>query len=728
MSSHLPRLTHADLSAFNEVTVRFAQRCPVDQVRSEHFTLITGGGTEVHPEAVRPKFARDGRARTYTVRTAAPLDFTRHRYRIRTAGGDEVAVQIRRLLADPTRFGDPDAVMGAVCTPDWSTFRVFAPTARSVRLIIADRPEASLNTMTHHLRRGNRGLWELHRDGDDRGKFYSYRVSTPGGGTSAELTDPSALCACGPPPRTMLVCLEDTHPPGFDPAWRSKVESYVDAVIYEMSVRDFTIAANSGVRHGGLFLGLTESGAHLPDHPEIKTGLDHLVELGVTHVQLMPVQDFENDETPDGAYNWGYMPVHFNSPDGWFATRPVGDARIREFKQAVQALHDRGIGVCMDVVYNHTSPASSLEQIVPGYYYRVTPDGRPANGSGCGNEINSEMPMAKKLIRESLCYWVTQYGIDGFRFDLMGLHAPRTMFELRDALKRIKPNVLIYGEPWTGGATPLRVTTGKTQVRGTGIAAFSDGFRDAIKGDRDGGPPGFIQAGERIDGVKDGITGSIGSWGKHPADAVQYCEAHDNLTTWDKLVQSVPEAPDEIKKRMQCFAGLIVLTSQGIPFLHSGQEFCRTKRGHHNSYNAPDEINRIDWSLKQANREVFEYYRGLIALRRAHPVFRLRTADEVRRRLSFFDQVPHPKCIAYTLDGSGLPGEDWPRALVLLNGDSADQTFSLPDGRWRVYADHQRASTTPTREAAESVTVAPHSGTVLALGLELRSDSGPRSG
>jgi pullulanase len=273
---------------------------------------------------------------------------------------------------------------------------------------------------------------------------------------------------------------------------------------------------------------------------------------------------------------------------------------------------------------------------------------------------------------------------------------------------------MLYGEPWTAGATPLRKVFDKGQARGTGIAAFNDGFRDAIKGDRDGGAPGFVQTGDRIDGVKDGVTGSIGNWTKDPADAVQYCEAHDNLTTWDKLLQSASHESDELRRQMQCFAGFLVLTAQGVPLLHSGQEFCRTKHGNSNSYNAPDEINRIEWSLKKTHRRVFEYYKSLIAIRKAHPVFRLRTGDDVRRRLAFIDDVAHPKCFAYTLDAKGLHGETWSRAVLLHNGDGEERTLGLPAGSWEIYVDHERASTTALAKATGAVVLQPHSGMILA--------------
>ncbi len=706
-------LVQAELSAWDEITVRFAGRRPVEEVHAADFVVITDGGREIAVREIQAKFVREGQAKTFMLCTTTALDFTRQQFRVVATGAGEAVVRVGRLLADATKFYDADAVMGAVCTPEGTTFRLFAPTARSVRLVIAERPEVGGPAVTHEMHPGDKGLWHLHLEGDWRGKFYSYRVSAPGGGTTGEVSDPAAVCACGDPPRTLLVHLPETNPPGFNAAWQPQLESYVDAVIYEMNVRDFTIAANSGVRYRGLYLGLTESGAHLPEEPAVRTGLDHLVELGVTHVQLMPVQDFENEETFNGPYNWGYMPVHFNSPEGWYATAPIGDARIRELKRVVQAFHDRGIAVSMDVVYNHTSSRAPFERIVPGYYYRQTVDGRLSNGSGCGNEFASERPMAKKLLLDSLCYWVTEYGMDGFRFDLMGLHAPQTMRDIYAVLKRIKPGIMVYGEPWTGGPAALRRTTDKGQVRGRGIAAFNDGFRDAIKGDRDGGAPGFIQTGERVDGVKDGVTGSIGNWTRDPADAVQYCEAHDNLTTWDKLVQSVPDVPTDIKKRMQCFAGFLVLTAQGTPFIHSGQEFCRSKKGCNNSYNAPDAINRIDWSLKKTNADVFAYYRNLIALRKAHPVFRLRTGDQVRRRLAFLDELHRFKGFAYRLDGADLPGESWSRAIVLVNGDANDQVFALPEGEWPVYADHERVSLTPFGKATRSVTLRAHSGMVL---------------
>ena len=312
--------------------------------------------------------------------------------------------------------------------------------------------------------------------------------------------------------------------------------------------------------------------------------------------------------------------------------------------------------------------------------------------------------MVRKFIVDSLAYWVSEYGVDGFRFDLMALIDLDTMLAVRDRLRQINPSVLLYGEPWAGGqAAGLAHLTDKQAVRGTGLGAFNDDFRDAIKGDRNDGPPGFIQNGDRLDRVRRGVQGALDDSALNPADAITYCEAHDDLTTWDKLLQSASDAPEALKKRMQRLAGLLVLTSQGMSFLDGGQEFCRSKGGNHNSYNAPDAVNQYDWSLKKANADVFAYYRGLIALRKAHPVFRLRSGDDVRKRLQFLRSAPASRCLVYQLDGRALPGETWTTVLVLLNGEAADQTFALPPGTWKVVADADRAGVEPLVEAAKEV-------------------------
>jgi pullulanase len=321
--------------------------------------------------------------------------------------------------------------------------------------------------------------------------------------------------------------------------------------------------------------------------------------------------------------------------------------------------------------------------------------------------------MCRKFILDSLKYWVTEFGVDGFRFDLMGLMGMKALTLIRDELRAIHPSILLYGEPWTAGATGLRKPSDKHAVAGSGIAAFNDHYRNAIKGDPDGPLPGFMQAGDRVDAVKLGIRGGIHDWATHPADSINYIECHDNLTAWDKLLVSAPDATDDERRRMQRLAALLIVTSQGIPFLHCGQEFCRTKQGHHNSYNMPDAINQVDWSAKRANRDVFEYVRGLIALRKAHPVFRLQTREEVERRVHLMDDVPSPKCIAYALDGRDVFGESFSTVLILINGDFGEHTFPTGPGRWLLTADADRVRDQAIREVRTEITVPPHSGVIL---------------
>jgi len=705
-----PQLLGAALDAVDGITLRFTHSMRSPPV--EHITVRDQTGAVIAIDEVLPIAASDaGKARSFGVRTTEPLDFFGRDYEVEVRGFAPQRVRLGHVLAGD-RFHDPDARIGATYTPTATTFRLFSPMADTAQVVVADARKRQSHDTIYPMVKNTRGVWSTTVPKDLQGKYYAYKLYGPGLDSTREIADASATCAQGMNGRALIVNLDATDPPGFDPSAYVKLPSPLDAVIYEMHVRDLSIASNSGIEHKGKFLGLAEGGTHLPGAPNVKTGLDHLAELGVTHVHLLPVQDFENDEHKD-AYNWGYVTVFFNTPDGWYAGSPDGDARIREFKRAVQALHQRGIGVVMDVVYNHTSPRATFERLAPGYYFRMRPDGTFWNGSGCGNEVASENPMVRKFIVDSLVYWVTEYGIDGFRFDLMALTDRETLLAVRDALRKINPSILLYGEPWTGGPSGLTPITDKSVIRGSGIAAFNDHFRDAIKGDRNGGAAGFIQNGDRINRIRQGIEGAINDWALDPTDVVTYCAAHDNLTTWDKITQAASDAPVDVRKRMQRFAGLLVLTSQGIPFLHGGQEFCRTKGGHHNSYDAPDEVNQFDWSLKKTNADVFAYYKGLIALRKAHPVFRLRTKKQVQRRLHFLRSAPTSRCVVYRLDGHKLPGETCSTVLVLLNGDLAEQTFALPPGDWRVLADADRAGTADLHNATAEVRVPAHSGTVL---------------
>ncbi|MGH8048956.1 MAG: alpha-amylase family glycosyl hydrolase, partial [Chthoniobacterales bacterium] len=439
------------------------------------------------------------------------------------------------------------------------------------------------------------------------------------------------------------------------------------------------------VQNRGLYPGFAEAGTRLPDQPRIRTGLDHLSELGVTHVQLMPVLDFENDEVLR-PYNWGYISTGFFSPEGSYATNPMDDSRVRELKALINALHARGIGVILDVVYNHTAESASLLFISNDYYFRHLPDGSLANGSACGNEIRSEAPMTRKLIIDSLKFWVTEYGVDGFRFDLMALIDQDTMLEADRELRAIRPDIVLYGEPWKAGPTPLAKMSDKDGLRDISpVGAFDDDFRNALKGFPDGNEPGWIQNGSNREALKKAMQ--LPDWFGSPEQSINYMTCHDNLVLWDKLQASMPGASGPLLKETMKLGYLALLTSQGVPFIHGGEEFARSKGGDFNSYVSSDSVNALDWSLKLKNFGLFNYVRAAIAMRKAHPVFRLRTRSEMLWRLKFED-TPGDRTIMFTLDSSGIPNESWKKVCVVLNSaDTENASVTLPEGKWQVALD-----------------------------------------
>lgn len=679
---------------------------------ASRFSLKTTEGQEIALRSVDPSTPRQDHSTTFSLETVEPLDFVSKLFEVWVDGAGSRLVSVRDVLLDPSRYYSADAKLGFSYTPQATTFRLFAPTAAGVEVVIADEVKGDRGLAAHEMRRCDQGIWEATVPGDLDGKYYAWRLRGVGFNPRQEVGDIYAVCAQGLQPRTLVVDMAKTDPPGFREHAHTNPESVVDAVVYEMHVRDFTIATTSGATHRGKYVGLAQSGTHLANDPAFKTGLDHLVEMGVTHVQLMPIYDFDNREDSDEEYNWGYMPVYLSSPEGWYATSVTGPARVRELKQAIQALHERGIGVILDMVYNHTAKASPFDRLVPHYYYRKTPADRFYNGSGCGNEIQSESPMSRKFIIDSLKHWAQEYKVDGFRLDLMGLMDLETLKQAYAELKKIRPDIFMWGEPWPGGPTALKPWTDKMQVRGTGVACFNDHFRDAVKGDRDGGPSGFVQVGDRAAGVKLGIEGAVHDWAIDPTDCINYCECHDNLTTWDKLLQTCPDASDEDLEQMARLAALILLTSQGVILLQAGQEFGRSKRGHSNSYNLPDAVNQVDWSLKKRRERLWQYYQGLIRLRKAHPVFRMRRRADVEYRVWFGD-TPHPRSIAHIIHSTDYPGEPAQAIVLLYNGQGSPTEFPLGEGVWSIHADATRASLDPLGTVEHRVTVPAHAGVML---------------
>lgn len=621
--------------------------------------------------------------------------------------------------------------LGAEYNKDRTRFRVWAPTALNMRLNLYPSGHEGQATV-HEMEKNSGGTWTKTLAGDHHGVYYTYRVSHAHG--VFEVVDPYAKAVGVNGNRGMVVDLSRTNPEGWEELEKPQFLNFPDAVIYELHIRDLSMQKESGIKHRGKYLGVIERGARGPKG--IKTGLDHLVELGITHLHLLPVQDFYTiDETKlsEPEYNWGYDPKNYNVPEGSYSTDPFdGETRIREFKKMVMGLNQAGIRVVMDVVYNHTYQAedSNFNRLAPGYYYRMNPDGTFANGSGCGNETASERFMMRKFIIDSVVYWATEYKIDGFRFDLMGLHDLETMNLLRQALDKIRPGILLYGEGWTGGLSPLpekRAAIKKNISRMPGIAAFNDDFRDGMKG-----PlfvdniPGFAGGGtDRKENIKFGITGAAGHtgvnckkmtppgkpWAARPGQSINYVEAHDNLTLWDRLLLTQTGESDDERIKSHQICAVLILTSQGIPFLHAGQDFLRTKYGDHNSYRSPDYVNQLDWSRKAEYLEVFHYYRGLIALRRAHPAFRMTSSRDVQKHLKFLN-LP-PDAVGYTLS-SHANGDPWRTIVVLLNTGNEKRQASLPADEWVVVVDGSRAGTREIRRLHNShAKIPPRSSLIL---------------
>ncbi|MEP7165280.1 MAG: type I pullulanase [Ferruginibacter sp.] len=595
--------------------------------------------------------------------------------------------------------------LGLAYTSTASQFRIWSPPAEAAQLLFYKDGTGGTAYKTIDLTKGPGGTWFAKTTGDLEGVFYTFRVRI-GNKWNDEVPDPYAKAVGVNGRRAMVIDLRETNPTGWvnekSPAF-SKQNNPTDAVIYELHVRDASIDKNSGIQHKGKFAGLAEEATRNKDG--LSTGLAHLKELGVTHIHLLPFYDYNsNDESKnEPQYNWGYDPLNYNVPEGSYSTNPYdGITRIKELKQMIHAFHKNGLRIVMDVVYNHTglTELSNFDQLVPGYYYRHKKDGSFSDATGCGNETASEMPMMRKFILESVLYWAKEYHIDGFRFDLMGVHDIRTMNLISDELHKIRPDIILYGEGWTAGSSPLPDSLRALKQNAYklhNIAVFSDDLRDGIKGtvfdinDRGfaTGKPGMEES------VKFGIIAS----GDHPQvdyskvnyskkpyaiapwNVISYCECHDNNTLWDKISLSCPDIPEEDRKKMHQLALTIVLTSQGIPFLHAGTEFLRSKQGVENSYKSNDSINAIDWNLKKENIWLNNYVGEVIRMRKQHPAFRMLTAGQVKKNIHF-DQSAPPGTVVYTINGSAVK-DAWKKIWIAFNGSDTDKDVNLPVGQWK---------------------------------------------
>lgn len=616
--------------------------------------------------------------------------------------------------------------LGVELKANETIFRLWAPTASSVKLNVFDAGNGGSATRTVDMTKGEKGVWTHTANENLNGKYYTYTVATSLG--VQEAVDPYARSAGLNGQRGMILDLDSTDPDGWDPTPfdNPAVENYTDAEIWEVHVRDFSnTITNSNYR--GKYLAFTETG--LKNKNGLPVGVDYLKELGITHVHLLPSFDYASvDESKEGGFNWGYDPQNYNVPEGSYSTDPTdGAKRVNEYKRMVQALHNAGISVVMDVVYNHTySLDSNLNKIVPYYYYRYGSDGTPSNGSGCGNETASERSMMRRYMVDSIKYWQEEYNLDGFRFDLMGVHDITTLQAIEKAVHERNPEALIYGEGWTGGTVALdekqqgilanlSTLNANTSAGGrNGIAMFNDVIRDGLKGSvfniEDTGFATGARA-DYLDKVLFGVTGNCatdfgegnGWYASNPTQVINYASAHDNNTLWDRICHVYGEEAATLQKRtaMNRLTAAIVQTSLGIPFMQAGEEMLRAKKNadgtyNENSYNSSDAVNNIKWDELASDSEQYkmmQYYKGLIAFRKDSTVLRQITANVSRTEYvcELVQKINKIAFVEFTMFNKST-GE---KLLVVYNAENKPVDFTLPAGSWNLYINGTQAGTTP---------------------------------
>lgn len=647
--------------------------------------------------------------------------------------------------------------------------RLWAPTASNIELLVYDTWNETTPVRTYNMTKSIDGTWltSINKSQNDR-KFYMYRL-TFYNNTFFETTnyavDPYAQAVSINGEKAAFVNLNDsdTKPSNWNPSSKPQMQNLEDAIIYELHIRDFSIGDDSGIsqQNKGTYKAFTETTTTIPNS-STKTGLDSLVELGITHVQLLPFYDFNAvDETVSKInqdFNWGYAPQNYNVPEGAYSTDSYSPhIRIKETREMIQALHNYDIRAVMDVVYNHTHDTSVFEPIVPNYYYRTDSLGRFIDDSGCGNTVATERRMVRKYIIDSLKHWVNNYNLDGFRFDLMGLFDTDTMIEATNAVQQIDSTILMYGEPWGGFVAPW---TGKGDQRGYGFGVFNDDFRNAIRGGNSLVPSSaYVTKGAsyNTEGIWKGLRGSIDTFAQDPEETINYVSAHDNYTIWDQIVMALGEGEtrrffqmsdsgfpisqyyldlygytkDEAnpintiteavngaepykwldtsqafmdhRVRRTVLASGIVLTSQGIPFIHAGEEHLRTKYGDHNSYKSPDIINNKDfWNRKEDNKWVFDYYAGLIKLRKEHPAFRMTSSAQINQHFEGLAGLA-ANVVGYKLKDNAN-GDSWKDIVIIYNPNDWNESISLP-GTWNVVVNDQNSGTSLITTISNNVTV-----------------------
>ncbi|NRB53442.1 MAG: type I pullulanase [Saprospiraceae bacterium] len=625
--------------------------------------------------------------------------------------------------------------LGLTYSPQASIFKVWSPAVEAMQLKLYEQGLGGDPIREETMKMGDDGVWEITINEDLKGKYYAFQAKSDGNWRD-EVPDPYVKAVGTNGRRGMIIDMESTNPEGWEADKRPALAGFNDIIIYELHVRDVSMDPNSGIENKGKFLGLAESGTKTPDG--LSTGLDHIKDLGVTHVHLLPSYDYlsvDESKLEENNYNWGYDPQNYNTPEGSYSTNPEdGAVRVREFKQLIKTLHDNGIRVILDVVYNHTgaTEGSNFNQLVPGYYYRQNEEGGFSDASACGNETASDRAMMRKFMIESVKHWAEEYHMDGFRFDLMGIHDIETMNAITSALDEIDPSIFVYGEGWTAGSSPLPDENKAIKANTTKldrVAAFSDDIRDGIKGHvftheakafvsglaglEESVKFGVVASTQHPQVQYDSVNYSNAPWAKSPLQTVTYVSCHDNHTLWDRLAISCPEESEEERIKMHKLAGAIVLTAQGVSFLHAGVEMIRTKGGEENSYKSSDEVNRIDWARKGQYPGVLDYFKGLIALRKGHPAFRMTSTEMVQQYLEFLE-VSDNNLIAYQLKDNAN-GDEWTNILVVYNGNAEYKTLDIPTGNWKVVLDGERMNEEGLGTiAASQLTVPGRSAMVLA--------------
>lgn len=620
-----------------------------------------------------------------------------------------------------------DGELGALYEKEGTLLRVWTPTAKSVEVwIYADDSFKGPSTKIEMVQKP-KGIFEAYLPGDQHGTIYVYKSLFLNNRESISV-DPYARATTVNGTKSVIADLNRTNPDG----WGERLPAFglpEEAIIYELHIRDFSISETSGIVNKGKFLGLTEK--NTTNASGISTGLDYLIDLGITHIQILPMFDYATvDEAnlTEPQYNWGYDPLNYNVPEGSYSTDPFDPFnRIFELKQMIRTLHDNGLRVIMDVVYNHVYDPKdqALERTVPGYFYRYNADGSLANGTGVGNDTASERHMMRKYIIDSVKYWAKEYHLDGFRFDLMGIHDSVTMNAIREALDKIDPSIIIIGEGWEM-STPLPEDLKASQRNAQAmprIAHFNDSIRIALKGSDFGDEKdrGFISGKNYLEdlllrNIKGAMHLSSHSSYVDPEQVIQYVEAHDNLTLYDKLLRSNPDDSEEVRIKRHTLATSIVLLSQGVPFIHGGQEFLRTKAGVANSYQSPDEINQFEWERVTTFQESVAYVKGLIALRKSEYLFRLHTHEEIDAHFTTLSE--NFNIIAFSLTNSEK------KYIVIFNGNRSDVIFRIQKGKYAILVEDNQVFLESMPEAVlmEKILVKAHTTSVLCADNQYEGD------